>query len=129
MGILGRMGWNKTPDEEDSMSMQRRHFTTDQKATILQRCLVDKTPLSDLCDEYDIKPNPIYAWPKILVDNLEAIFHPTAKRAARRKSLLRATVSWPRPAIAERSNARRHVYGRLPDARKSCAMTNGLGGG
>jgi len=44
------------------MSMQRRRFGTDQKATILKRYLVDKVPISDLCDEYGIKPNQIYAW-------------------------------------------------------------------
>jgi transposase len=64
------------------MNTQRRRFATDQKATILKRYLVDKVPISDLCDEYGIKPNQIYAWQKILVDNLEAIFHPAAKRAA-----------------------------------------------
>lgn len=68
------------------MSTPRRHFGTDQKATILKRYLVDKVPLSDLCDEYGIKPNQIYAWQKILVDNLEAIFHPAAKRAAGKAS-------------------------------------------
>jgi len=65
---------------------QRRHFGTDQKAVILKKLLVDKVPMSDLCDEYGIKPNQIYAWQKILVDNLEAIFHPTAKRAASKVS-------------------------------------------
>ena len=57
------------------MSMQRRHFGTDQKATILKRYLVDKVPMSDLCDEYGIKPNQIYAWQKILFDNAPAAFH------------------------------------------------------
>ena len=33
------------------MKKPRRHFGTDQKATILKRCLVDKVPISDLCDE------------------------------------------------------------------------------
>ena len=64
------------------MSAPRRCFTTDQKATILKRYLVDKVPMSDLCDEYGIKPDQIYAWQKILFDNLEAAFHPVAKRAA-----------------------------------------------
>jgi transposase-like protein len=88
MEILGRMGWNKTPDEEIFMSTQRRHFTTDQKAIILKRCLVDKTPLSDLCDEYGIKPNQIYVWQKILIDNLEAISSTSTARfnASRRSS-------------------------------------------
>ena len=29
----------------------RRHFTAEQKADILRRHLVDKVPVSDLCDE------------------------------------------------------------------------------
>jgi transposase-like protein len=66
--------------------MQRRHFGTDQKAIILKRYLVDKVPISDLCDEYGIKPNQIYAWQKILLENLEAAFHPVAKRAAHKLS-------------------------------------------
>ena len=69
------------------MSAPRRCFTTDQKATILKRYLVDKVPISDLCDEYGIKPNQIYAWQKILFDNVEAAFHPVAKRAANKVSV------------------------------------------
>ena len=68
------------------MSMQRRRFGTDQKATILKRYLVDKVPMSDLCDEYGIKPNQIYAWQKILFDNAEAAFHQVAKREASKLS-------------------------------------------
>ena len=52
----------------------RRRFGTDQKAAILKRYLVDKVPISDLCDEYGIKPNQIYAWQKILFDNAETAF-------------------------------------------------------
>jgi transposase len=66
------------------MNAPRRHFTTNQKAAILKRYLVDKVPLSDLCDEYGIKPNQIYTWQKTLFDNAEAAFHPVAKREARR---------------------------------------------
>jgi transposase-like protein len=41
------------------MSDKRRRFGTDQKATILKRYLVDKVPISDLCDEYGTWPNQI----------------------------------------------------------------------
>jgi len=68
------------------MSMQRRRIGTDQKATILKRYLVDKVPISDLCDEYGIKPNQIYAWQKILFDNAPAAFHPVGKRNASKLS-------------------------------------------
>ena len=68
------------------MSVPRRHFSTDQKATILKRYLVDKVPISDLCDEYGIKPNQIYAWQKILFDHAETAFQQAGGRAASKVS-------------------------------------------
>jgi transposase-like protein len=67
------------------MSTQRRRLGTDQKAAILKRYLVDKAPISDLCDEYGIKPNQIYAWRKILFDNAPAAFHKLFEARERRK--------------------------------------------
>jgi transposase-like protein len=68
------------------MSAPRRRFGTDQKATILKRCLVDKVPISDLCDEYGIKPNQIYAWQKILFDHAQMAFQQAGGRAASKVS-------------------------------------------
>jgi transposase len=56
------------------MSTPRRSFTPELKATILKRFLVDKTPLSDLCDEYQIQPNQIYQWQKTLFDGASGLF-------------------------------------------------------
>jgi transposase len=68
------------------MNTPRRRFGTDQKATILKRYLVDKVPISDLCDEYGIKPNQVYAWQKILFDHAEAAFQQAGGRAASKVS-------------------------------------------
>ena len=56
------------------MNAPRRHFGKDQKVAILKRYLVDKVPLSDLCDEYDVKPNQIYGWQQILFEHAEVAF-------------------------------------------------------
>jgi transposase-like protein len=68
------------------MSTPRRCFSTAQKAVILKRYLVDKTPISDLCDEYGIKPNQIYTWQKILFDHAESAFHQAGYRQVRKLS-------------------------------------------
>ncbi len=34
----------------------RKRISAQDKAEILKRHLVDKVPVSDLCDEYDIQP-------------------------------------------------------------------------
>ncbi len=68
------------------MTKSRRRFGTDQKAAILKRYLVDKVPLSDLCDEYGIKPNQIYGWQKILFDHAETAFRDAGCREVRKLS-------------------------------------------
>jgi transposase-like protein len=85
------------------MSEQRRCFTTDQKATVLKRYLVDKVPMSDLCDEYGIKPNQIYAWQKILFDNAPSAFHTVAKREAKRLSAQEEEVARLRAKLVQKN--------------------------
>jgi transposase-like protein len=68
------------------MTRSRRRFGTGQKAAILKRYLVDKVPISDLCDEYGIKPNQIYAWQKILFERAEAVFQQAPGRKANKLS-------------------------------------------
>jgi transposase-like protein len=51
------------------MSKQRRHFPNPEKVAILKRHLVDKVPVSDLCDELDIYPNQFYDWLKKFFEN------------------------------------------------------------
>lgn len=51
---------------------QRRHFTPEEKATILRRHLVDKIAVSDLCDEYRIQPTLYYLWQRQALEHLSA---------------------------------------------------------
>jgi transposase-like protein len=51
---------------------KRRQFTPEKKAEILRRHLVDKVPVSDLCDEYEIQPSLFYNWLRQMMANLGA---------------------------------------------------------
>ena len=53
---------------------KRRHFTGTEKVAILKRHLVDKVPVSDLCDEYDLYPNQFYGWLKEFFENGHVAF-------------------------------------------------------
>jgi transposase len=52
----------------------RRHFAGTEKVAILKRHLVDKVPVSDLCDELHIYPNQLYGWLKDFFENGHAAF-------------------------------------------------------
>jgi len=56
------------------MNKQRRHFAGTEKVAILKRHLVDKVPISDLCDEIGLYPNQVYGWLKEFFDNGHAAF-------------------------------------------------------
>src|SRR6185503_3188283 len=56
------------------MAKQRRHFSGGEKVAILKRHLIDKVPVSDLCDELDIYPNQLYGWLKEFFENGHAAF-------------------------------------------------------
>ena len=56
------------------MTRPRRHFAGTEKVAILKRHLLDKVPISDLCDELHIYPNQFYAWLKEFFENGHAAF-------------------------------------------------------
>ena len=52
----------------------RRHFSGTEKVAILKRHLLEKVPVSNLCDEFDIYPNQFYGWLKEFFENGHAAF-------------------------------------------------------
>jgi transposase len=48
---------------------QRRHFAGTEKVAILKRHLLEKVPISDLCDEHDIYPSQFHVWLKEFFEN------------------------------------------------------------
>lgn len=54
----------------------RRHFTTEQKVAILKRHMVDKVPVSDLCNELGLQPSVFYQWQRQALENRAATFSP-----------------------------------------------------
>jgi transposase-like protein len=47
---------------------KRRQYSTEQKVAILSRHMVEKVPVSDLCNELDIQPSLFYYWQRQLFE-------------------------------------------------------------
>jgi transposase-like protein len=56
------------------MRKERKHFTPEEKVAILRRHLVDKIPVSELCEELGLRPTVFYRWQKELFENGAAAF-------------------------------------------------------
>jgi transposase len=57
----------------------RQHHSAAEKVAILRRHLIDKVPISDLCDELGLRPNLIYLWQKMFFEQGAAAFERTGK--------------------------------------------------
>jgi transposase len=64
------------------VNKQRRHFEGAEKVAILKRHLIDKVPISDLCDELEIQPTQIYDWLKKFFENGHLAFENGRKSKA-----------------------------------------------
>jgi transposase-like protein len=52
----------------------RRHFSAADKVAILKRHLLEGTPVSQLCEEFGIKPTLFYSWQRLLFENAQGCF-------------------------------------------------------
>jgi len=51
------------------MRKKRHNYTSQEKVVILKRHLIDRVPISDLCDEYHLQPTVFYRWQKDFFEN------------------------------------------------------------
>jgi transposase len=65
--------------QNGSNSRERRHFSPQQKVTIVKAHLVDGVSISDLCDRHQIQPTQFYLWQKQLFENGAVVFERKTK--------------------------------------------------
>jgi transposase len=56
------------------MKKHRKHYTPEEKVAILRRHLLDKEPISKLCDELGLQPTVFYRWRKEFFENGASAF-------------------------------------------------------
>ena len=61
------------------MKKQRKHYTPEEKVAILRRHLLEKEPISKLCDEMGLQPTVFYRWQKEFFENGAAAFEQKAR--------------------------------------------------
>ena len=64
------MSNEKRTDKETN----RRHFSPEQKVKILRLHLLEKVPVSEICEKHRITPTQFYQWQKIFFENGASTF-------------------------------------------------------
>ncbi len=55
------------------MRKPHKNYTPVEKVAILRRHLIDRVPVSDLCDEYQLSPTLFYLWQKQFFTSRKAV--------------------------------------------------------
>jgi transposase-like protein len=58
------------------VSKERRRFDAKDKVKIIREHLIDKRPLSEVCQQYGIAPTQFYQWQKQFFEQGAAVFEP-----------------------------------------------------
>lgn len=69
------------------MKKKRYNYQAEEKVTILKQHLVDRIPVSDLCDQYHLQPTVFYRWQKEFFENGATAFDKVRKSTKDRQSM------------------------------------------
>ena len=91
------------------MKNKRKRFTAQEKVKLLRLHLLEKQPISDLCDRHGLNPNVFYRWQKQFFENGAAAFDQAgngrkdsqSKKLEEKISRLQAKLSHKDEVIAE----------------------------
>ena len=70
------------------VARERRHFTAEQKLSILRKHLLEGAAIADVCDQQGLTPGLFYRWQKELFENGAAVLQ-VKRRPTREKHLER----------------------------------------
>src|SRR5438477_6491578 len=60
----------------------RRHFSPEEKVKIIRLHLLEKIPISEVCEKHQITPTQFYQWQKTFFENGTAAFAKSPGRAS-----------------------------------------------
>lgn len=69
------------------MPKQRRNFSGPEKMAILREHLLEKVPISEVCDRHGLQPTLFYQWQKKLFEEGALVFEPAKGRPKRQKDV------------------------------------------
>jgi len=91
------------------MKAQRKHYSNPEKVAILRLHLLEKKPVSDLCDQYGIHPTLFYRWQKEFFENGAAAFENRGKRHQAGEAIKDRTIA----ALEEKLQRKNEVLAEL----------------
>ena len=102
------------------MNQARKRYSPEEKVAVLRRHLVEKVPVSDLCQELGLHPSLFYHWLKELFEHATAAFEPRSRADKQQEAQQRRIA-----ALEEKLKAKNEVLAELME--EQVALKKSLG--
>ena len=56
------------------MEKKRRRYSPQEKTAILREHLINRVPVSDICDQHGLHPTLFYQWQKVVFEGMPMLF-------------------------------------------------------
>jgi transposase len=66
------------------LKKERHNYTPQEKVTILRKHLIEKQPVSEICDKHDLQPTVFHRWLKQFFENGAAAFEHESSNGSRK---------------------------------------------
>jgi transposase len=96
----------------------RRHLAPEQKVAILKEHLVDRTPISEVCEKHQIQPSLFYYWQKQFFENGAAAFEAPRNGASREQQQQAARIAQLEAKLAKKDTVIAEIAADLVQAKK-----------
>ena len=96
----------------------RKHYRPEEKVAILRKHLLEKEPISKICDEYRLQPTVFYRWQRQLFEKGAMVFVETVERE---RQELRKTIA----ELEEKLSSKNEVLGELMEEYVKIKKKNG----
>ncbi len=96
----------------------RHHHSAEQKVAILREHLIDRVPVSDVCEKHKLQPSVFYYWQKQFFENGAAAFAAPNSRATREQQKQAARIEHLEARIARKDTVIAELSEELVIAKK-----------
>ncbi len=107
--------------EQTPVPNERRHFTGAQKLAILREHLVEKAPISDVCQKHDLQPTLFYLWQKKLFEDGAAVFE-TKAASTRQQNADAEKIAALQARIQQKNEVLAELMGEHVELKKSLGL-------
>jgi len=98
---------------------KRKYRTAEEKAAILREHIVDKVPVSDLCDKHDLQPSVFYTWMRQLLENMPAALETEKKVVDTKAAHLQRENEALKAKLARKDSVIAEISEELVEAKKA----------